>query len=200
MTPPIGIQFLSRIQNEYAETPDRLTQSECEAMAIATAPCQALVSALGQGRSGEITVEEYAQLQDAGFSHSLIQGLAGTDGKAALQARVRWLGENAVGRGWRSQYDPKHREAMVVELGNIGPDAAGAVPQLIKMLRDREVNFRLLAVRALREIGPAATPAVSALQVAAKEETHSFMRQAALQALEQIGTASTSTKNNSDGQ
>src|SRR5688500_9182233 len=69
-------------------------------------------------------------------------------GSIPMQADVQELVEN-LGSGDRSV-----RCGAVMELGRIGPRATGAVPALIKMLKDaRSVRFH--AVKALGHIGPA---------------------------------------------
>lgn len=49
-------------------------------------------------------------------------------------------------------------------LGEIGPPAKDAVATLIKTLKDRDLNVRILAAQALGKIGPAAREAVPALE------------------------------------
>lgn len=54
-------------------------------------------------------------------------------------------------------------------VGYLGADGAAAVPALIRLLGRTDREVRLRAISALRNIGPAAQPAIPALEEAAKE-------------------------------
>lgn len=57
------------------------------------------------------------------------------------------------------------REVTIETLGKLGPSAAGATPELVKVLTSPNDSERQLAVRALGQIGPGAKAAVSTLKV-----------------------------------
>ena len=59
--------------------------------------------------------------------------------------------------------DPDVRQAAAFALGEIGPDAAEAVPALTKALGDRDDAVRKSFIEALGSLGPEAKPAVTAL-------------------------------------
>ncbi|MDB6068145.1 MAG: repeat-containing protein [Pedosphaera sp.] len=62
--------------------------------------------------------------------------------------------------------------ALVEVLGRIGPPAKAAVPELIRIVKDKDVPgwTRATAISALRRIGPAAKPAVPALLARLKDD------------------------------
>jgi HEAT repeat protein len=79
--------------------------------------------------------------------------------------------------------DGNVRSGAASVLGEIGPAAKDAVPDLIEALKDRDM--RPIAVGALGRIGPAAKDAVPALIEALKDQ-HFIVCNAAAKALEQI--------------
>jgi HEAT repeat protein len=68
----------------------------------------------------------------------------------------------------REDKDPNMRYWAAQSLGQFGPAAKAAVPELIAALKDEDKMVRMGAGYALAEIGPAAADAVPALQEAAK--------------------------------
>ena len=82
----------------------------------------------------------------------------------------------------------KKRAAAAVTLGQIGPVAAEAVPQLVQaLLKDRDSDVRRAAAAALGQIGPVAAEAVPQLVQASLKDGDSDVRRAAAAALGQIG-------------
>lgn len=59
--------------------------------------------------------------------------------------------------------DPEVRRQAARALGQMGPEAEPAVPELTQALSDKEATVRLAAAQALGRIGPAAAPAIPAL-------------------------------------
>ena len=70
-----------------------------------------------------------------------------------------WL-RNKITKGRPTRSDYLHF-VSIVALGELGPDAAPAIPALIKALRDGDNDERLHAAAALARIGPASWPAVA---------------------------------------
>src|SRR5215813_1203778 len=77
------------------------------------------------------------------------------------------------------------RLAAARALGNIGPEAKEAVPDLIAALKDQDALVRGYAAGALGNIGPGAKEAVPDLRAALKDQD-SFVRGSAAYALGQI--------------
>jgi HEAT repeat protein len=96
-------------------------------------------------------------------------------GKSALPQCIDYLQD----RDW----EIRHR--ALEALSGLGPDAAEAVPALVRALRDNVDINCLSAIVALREIGPAAAPAVPALVDLLSEKV---WREYVIIALGQIGS------------
>jgi vesicle coat complex subunit len=79
----------------------------------------------------------------------------------------------------------KGEGGTIVAIGQLGEDAAWAVPTLIALLNDRRPGTRRLAAEALGTIGPAASAARSSLESATRD-SDDRVRAAAEQALERI--------------
>jgi HEAT repeat protein len=73
----------------------------------------------------------------------------------------------------------------IVAVGQMGPDAAWAVPALEGLIKHRDTNIRLLAVQTLGQIGPAARRAESSLQRALSDRDEG-VREAATLALDAV--------------
>ena len=86
-------------------------------------------------------------------------------GEARLQA-VRAIGALAAGGDTRAAapallealQDPGCRAAAALALGGLGPEAAVAVPALVRALRDEDQEVRTSAAAALEKIGAPAIP------------------------------------------
>ena len=81
---------------------------------------------------------------------------------------------------------PQTRNAAAYEISGMGPDAAAAVPALIKALDDPEPTVRFPVLVALGEIGPAAKAAVPKLKQMMDEEINDEIAAAAKRALRRI--------------
>ena len=81
---------------------------------------------------------------------------------------------------------PQTRNAAAYEISGMGPDAAPAVPALIKALEDPEPTVRFPVLVALGEIGPAAKAAVPKLKQMMDEEINDEIAAAAKRALRRI--------------
>jgi HEAT repeat protein len=73
----------------------------------------------------------------------------------------------------------------LLEVGELGADAAWAVPTLIGLLSHESAKVRVLAANDLGHIGPAAASAKTALQAAARD-SNAAVKRAAQNALRQI--------------
>lgn len=80
---------------------------------------------------------------------------------------------------------PVGRKELILLLGQMGPEAAKAVPTLTKLLADADLPSRLLAIHGLQQIGPAARSAVPALleQLRAPDGSIRFQAAYALRAI-----------------
>jgi HEAT repeat protein len=81
---------------------------------------------------------------------------------------------------------PQTRNAAAYEISGMGPDAAPAVPALIKALDDPEPTVRFPVLVALGEIGPAAKAAVPKLKQMMEEEINDEIAAAAKRAIKRI--------------
>jgi HEAT repeat protein len=81
---------------------------------------------------------------------------------------------------------PQTRNAAAYEISGMGPDAAPAVPALIKALDDPEPTVRFPVLVALGEIGPAAKAAVPKLKQMMDEEINDEIAAAAKRAIKRI--------------
>jgi HEAT repeat protein len=84
--------------------------------------------------------------------------------------------------------DTDKKVNALTELAKAGPQAAGAVPDLIPLLKDKDPLVRSLAAYALGQIGPAAKAALPALQEAMSDSDPQVPR-SVLNALRAIGDA-----------
>ena len=79
----------------------------------------------------------------------------------------------------------------LLAVGELGVDAAWAVPTLIGLLSHESAKVRVLAANNLGRIGPAAASAKTALQAAARD-SNAAVKRAAQIALERLGAKSSS--------
>jgi HEAT repeat protein len=82
--------------------------------------------------------------------------------------------------------DVNQRRAAAETLGNIGKEAAAAVPALIDTLRDEDEHVRYHCVVALGMIGPAASHAIPALKQM-RQDSYREVHWAAVVSLRKIG-------------
>jgi len=78
------------------------------------------------------------------------------------------------------------RRSAAINLNNMGPGAANAVPALIAVLKDGDADVRWAAAKALGNIGPASQPAIHDL-IGALKDSNDKVRAAAAAALGGIG-------------
>jgi HEAT repeat protein len=81
--------------------------------------------------------------------------------------------------------DPTVRTVTVIAIGEMGPAAEAAVPDLIKILDDNRPLTRMMACESLAKIGPAARGAIPALTKKLQDE-HGGVRRDARDALDCI--------------
>jgi HEAT repeat protein len=79
------------------------------------------------------------------------------------------------------------------KLAQLGPEAAGAVPAVMPVLKDERPLHRYLAAEVLGAIGPRAKDAVPALTAALQDED-AVVRESVAEALRTIGAADASSK------
>lgn len=77
------------------------------------------------------------------------------------------------------------RKSAAALIGEFGPAAKDAVPELIEALKDQDKRVLVSAVRALMQIGPVAQEAVPEL-IKALKDSDNFIRQVVIEALERI--------------
>ena len=166
---------VDKIIKAYAEDLDGLTMEECAEAEFSPDQCDLLTAVLGKRADGEITPAEQTQLEQSGFAKDFIKGIAGDDGNKALQARVRWLGDQIVPRMHSriclANCDGLKREYAIYALRKIGPAAREAVPALIQALKDEDVSISFNASDVLFNIiDPAAKDVVPFLIQTLKDE------------------------------
>ena len=83
---------------------------------------------------------------------------------------------------WSSHYRKVKKEAIKA-LGNIGHHASQAVPSLIQMMDDIDINIRREAIRTLGKIGPDAARAVPYLKTVCEEDPSEVLREEAVLSL-----------------
>lgn len=81
---------------------------------------------------------------------------------------------------------PALRQSAVFELEKCGPDAAVAVPALLKAMSDPDEEVRYGAARALGAIGTPAAPAAATLMQATNQDSSVMVQRAAARALKAI--------------
>ncbi|OGQ05545.1 MAG: hypothetical protein A2W61_01950 [Deltaproteobacteria bacterium RIFCSPLOWO2_01_44_7] len=140
------------IIEKYAEGLSGLTWAECKEAGLEGSQCDALVAALGEGPQGEITKDEREELKRAKLGQEFINELAGKNGLKAVEARAKWLGENAVPRFWG--FGKEDRIKIIKEIGRLKPEVAAlAIPQLIGLLAENDPEIRKTASESLGQIG-----------------------------------------------
>lgn len=82
--------------------------------------------------------------------------------------------------------DTDARANACIELAKAGPNSAGAINDLIPLLKDKDPLVRHLAAYALGQIGPKAAPAIPALKEAMNDSDHQVVSDV-LNALRFIG-------------
>ena len=183
----------AQITKAYAEDREGLTRKECKGAGFSDAQCNVLVPALGKGAEGNITADEQKKLEEFGFAKEFIQSLAGDDGNKALRNRVRWLADHITPKNYRictRDCDVRKRTDNILELESIGPDAAEAVPSLIKAIQEKYWLAHVGAIVALGHIGPAAREAIPALIAIMRDRNQNFgPSEEAAESLGHIGPA-----------
>ena len=82
--------------------------------------------------------------------------------------------------------DAVTRRNAVIALGNMGADAAQAVPALARMLNDKNDDIRVTVCQVLGKIGPGAAPALKALEKAKRNDPDDRVKAAAAEAMDKI--------------
>jgi len=144
MTAKLGDKKLAdQVINAYSTNMDGLIPRACSNIGIDQTRCQALQKVLGRGKEGVVTNEERTELKKH-FSDQFINELAGTDGKRALQERVKWLSQYAVFRSlrWHNK-SLEERRKIVRELGDIGSHAEDAIPSVKDILSDCDLIAKI---------------------------------------------------------
>lgn len=160
--PEIGIQYLARVRHEYEETPNRLTEEECQRIGIDQTPCIILIETLGYGKDGYVSPEEQARLKETGFTQDFIKGLAGDNGAEALMNRAKWL----------MTYDAKENaetDYEFVDMSRADLFQKAPHPMLISGLQHPEPFVRKRAAAALLANGQEIEAAIGTLVKDIKE-------------------------------
>lgn len=106
-----------------------------------------------------------------------IAALATITRRAKLaEQKSRAAGETDDDAAMRAALDPNAEQAdrlsALNKINNLGPKAAGMVPRLIQLLKDKDPEVAKETLDALRAIGPAASAAVPALVMQMLAETN----------------------------
>jgi HEAT repeat protein len=115
----------------------------------------------------------------------LLLVLAGCEREATFQGRPtsHWIEDLK-----NPSYMARVRAANA--LGNIGPEARKAIPDIIPLLDDREFLVRWAAAGALGQLGPPAKDALPTLKKLAAEDPDPGVRDAADNAVKEISSGS----------
>lgn len=106
--------------------------------------------------------------------------------KAALNSPHRQAKNRTAVYVTMLQMGSSGRDYTLRQLAQLGPEASGAVPAVIRILQDTQPLHRYLAAEVLSAIGPGAREAVPALTAAAQDED-AVVRESAAEALRAIG-------------
>lgn len=165
-----------------ADGVDGLTSGECEAHNISKERSEVLRRVLGKGIGMRVTEGELAELRkvqgDDKYFEALVTELAKDDGNRALRERVKWLGDNAKLNDWSWEWNGgiylTHSASisMITELGEIGPLAEAAIPDLVQIVKDKDKSpgLRNWAAIAMGKIGSAAVPVL--IELAKSEDLY----------------------------
>ena len=129
-------------------------------------------------------LKELAEDKDPGIA---------TLAKAALNSPHRQAKDRTAVYVTMLQMGGSGRDYTLRQLAQLGPEASGAVPALIPILRDEQPLHRYLVAEVLSAIGPGAREAVPALTAALQDED-AVVRESAAEALRAIGPADTTEK------
>jgi HEAT repeat protein len=112
----------------------------------------------------------------------LALGLVGCQPEKVYQGKRTslWVKQLRESRG------PSDRWRAAVAIGEIGPEAREAIPDLIRALQDRDYLVRWAAAKALGRFGPEARAAVPPLQELAAKDPNPPVRREAAEALGKI--------------
>jgi hypothetical protein len=109
-----------------------------------------------------VTAPGYRQESLRSYQHGQPISLEPGQRLEAPQIRLDWWGKKAVPQ--MVKYIRPSDEGIPYNLGNMGPDAAEAVPALVELIRESDNDTALFrAAEALGKIGVASNPVISAL-------------------------------------
>jgi HEAT repeat protein len=140
---------------------------------------EALLQLGPKARSAIPTLVSATEHRDEFLRMAAVDALVAVGGKDAVPTLVRCLTDE----------DSQVREAACEALGSLGPHAASAVPQLIRVLvhdSDELYFVQTSAARALGEIGPSAAAAIPHLERLADESLDESMHTVVENALRKI--------------
>ncbi len=180
---------LAEMAIEFNATDDGISEVECQKLERGTMPdvflsaeqCAAVRSALGRGRDAIVTEQEAISLKKAGLSNSFVAVIQGPDGKNSLRIRMSRQSELLM--------FANTRVAVIDEYGQIGPDAADAVPAILSVMEQGDGKTVIACARALGRIGVADKTVIDALKKR-KKSSNPEVRKAAADALKQIANPS----------
>ncbi len=140
-----------RIVSAYAEGLDGLSNDGCRELAedniVTSKQCAVLQEALRGGAGGIVTAEEVGELRSSGLSNNLIDAIRGVDGKQALQARAKALGDTADGY---FMFDNSRHAAALKELKLMGKEGISEICRII--LKGSLQNPTSISQRAFYEL------------------------------------------------
>ncbi|REJ64572.1 MAG: HEAT repeat domain-containing protein [Planctomycetota bacterium] len=110
----------------------------------------------------------------------MLAALASADeeSRQAMLSTIARLGEKVVPRLREALKNPEGRPYVATILGEIGPDAAPAVPDLVAALEGESADVRAQILFAIGNIGEGIAPAMSAAQAALADEDVAVQRAA----------------------
>lgn len=125
-------------------------------------------------------------------AQSLVRAIEDVHGGVTVQAAnaLSQLGAKAVPVLLPLLKNPLYRDLAISVLGEIGPDAAPAVPALVSLLNDDDEELLREVFIALATIGPGASSSVSDLQRILQDSDAGFSRAGAAYVLGNIGDKS----------
>jgi HEAT repeat protein len=169
--PEVAIPAVLKVLDQQSSDETRLTALRALGeFGAEAAPAVPSIVALLEGDDPRMRMEAVETLGEIGPAASaavppLMQVLQGEDGLLTITAAhaLSQIGEAAVGPLRAMLSESGYQLLAATILGDIGPAAAGAVPELVRLIDAEDEDVRRAALLALAGIGPGAASAAERL-------------------------------------